>query len=241
MVYPLRTSAGAAAGGVSEASGRTQELPHTADGAGGRRGYLVGRRGTALGTSPPHTRHEKGALGSSLHMTESGASAGSQVRVLYSAAQIHERVREMGLGLARDYQGLNPILVGVLKGASAFHVDLARATPIELELDFVSVSSYASGTAPGRVRLLTDLRSDIRDRHVILCEGVVDSGQTLSMLIDLLRPRGPASLEVATLLDKKPCRQVDVPLRYIGWTAGADFLVGYGLDIAERYRNLPYV
>ena len=174
-------------------------------------------------------------------MIETLTTPETRVRVLHSADQIRDRVREMGLALAKDYRGLNPLLVGVLKGASAFHADLARATPIELELDFVSVSSYGGGTTAGPVRLITDLRTVIRGRHVVLCEAVVDSGRSVAMLLQLLGARGPASLEVATLLDKRPCRDVEVPLSYIGWTAGQEFLVGYGLDVAERHRNLPYV
>lgn len=175
-------------------------------------------------------------------MIESLAASGSRVRVLYSPEQIRDRVRELGLMIARDYQGSNPVLVGVLKGACAFHADLARATPIELEVDFLSVSSYGAGkVSSGQAQLLADLRGEIAGRHVVLCEAVVDSGRSVSMLLDLLGTRRPASLGVATLLDKRPCREVEVPLSYIGWTAGAEFLVGYGLDAAERYRNLPYV
>jgi hypoxanthine phosphoribosyltransferase len=169
-----------------------------------------------------------------------GAPAG--VRLLRSAAQIQQRVRELGLVVARDYQGLEPLFVGVLKGACMFQCDLARATALEVELDFLSVSSYGRELLSNRpVRLLSDLRADIAGRHVLLCEGVVDSGRSLSFVLELLRSRRPASLRVATLLDKRPCRQVDVPLDYVGWKVAADFLVGYGLDAAERYRNLPFV
>jgi hypoxanthine phosphoribosyltransferase len=175
-------------------------------------------------------------------MTPTETAATSRVRVLYSAEQIREKVRELGLAIARDYAGVRPLLVGVLKGACAFHADLARAIPAEVELDFLSVSSYGTGTtSSGSVKLLADLRAEIAGRHVLLCEAVVDSGRSVAMLRDLLRPRGPASLKVAALLDKRPCREVEVPLDYIGWTVGAEFVVGYGLDAAERYRNLPYV
>jgi len=175
-------------------------------------------------------------------MIESLAASESRVRVLYSADRVRDRVREMGLVLARDYDGLRPILVGVLKGACAFHADLARAIPIELELDFVSVSSYGTETvSSGAAHILGDLRSEIAGRHVVLCEAVVDSGRSVSMLLERLGARRPASLKVATLLDKTPCREVEVSLDYVGWTVGAEFVVGYGLDAAERYRNLPYV
>lgn len=175
-------------------------------------------------------------------MTQSLASARTRVRVLYTAEQIRDKVREMGLAVARDYAGLNPMLVGVLKGACMFQADLARATAIELELDFVSVSSYGRGTSSsGAVNLLADLRGDIAGRHVLLCEAVVDSGRSVSMLLQELGGRGPASLKVAALLDKRPRREVEVTVDYAGWTVGPEFVVGYGLDAADRYRNLPYV
>ena len=164
------------------------------------------------------------------------------VRVMYTAQQIGARVREMGLEIARDLPGTRPLFVGVLKGACMFQCDLARATPLEVELDFLSVSSYGSGTtSSGTVHVINDLRGEVTGRHVVLCEGVVDSGLTLSNVLDLLRNRGAASLRVATLLDKVPCRKVQVPIDYVGWKIGSDFVVGYGLDVNERYRNLPYV
>jgi hypoxanthine phosphoribosyltransferase len=164
------------------------------------------------------------------------------IRVLFSAEQIAARVREMGLQIARDYDGLHPMFVGVLKGACMFQCDLARATPMDVELDFLSVSSYgAATTSSGNVRLLADLRANISGRHVILCEGVVDSGLSMSFILDLLRLRNPASLKVATLLDKRPCRRIEVPVDYCGWPIGSEFVIGYGMDAAERYRNLPFV
>jgi len=164
------------------------------------------------------------------------------LRVLFTADQIAARVREMGLELARDFGDKRPLLVGVLKGACMFQCDLARATPIDLEMDFLAVSSYGSGTtSSGRVKLVMDLRTDIAGRHVVLCEGVVDSGQSVQFILDLLRSRGAASLKVATLLDKVPCRTIPVPVDYAGWRIGSEFVIGYGLDAAERYRNLPYV
>ena len=175
----------------------------------------------------------------------SGAVApgtGSVMRVLFTAEQIARRVRELGLELARDYQDKRPLFVGVLKGACMFQCDLARATPIDLDLDFVSVSSYGAGkTSSGNVRLLMDLREDVADRHVVLCEGVVDSGTSVSFVIDILKRRRPASLRVATLLDKVPCRKIQVPVDYSGWKIGREFVVGYGMDDVEKCRNLPYV
>lgn len=164
------------------------------------------------------------------------------IRVLFTAAQIHDRVREMGLELARGLAGKSPLFVGVLKGACMFQMDLARATPLELEMDFLAVASYGSGTvSTGNVQLIMDLRTDIRGRDVVLCEGVVDSGRSVRFILDLLESRGAASIQVATLLDKVPCRKIPVPVDYAGWKIGDEFVIGYGMDAAERYRNLPYV
>ena len=168
--------------------------------------------------------------------------AGRFMRVMFTAEQIARRVRELGLELARDYQDKRPLFVGVLKGACMFQCDLARATPIDLDLDFVSVSSYGAGkTSSGNVRLLMDMREDIADRHVLLCEGVVDSGLSVSFILDVMKRRRPASLKVAALLDKVPCRRNPVPVDYAGWRIGSEFVVGYGMDDIERCRNLPYV
>ncbi|HTR97286.1 MAG TPA: hypoxanthine phosphoribosyltransferase [Candidatus Acidoferrales bacterium] len=168
--------------------------------------------------------------------------ADPSVRVLFTPEQIAQRVREMGVELGRDYEGKRPLFVAVLKGACMFQCDLARATPIDLELDFLAVSSYGAGTtSTGRVQLIMDLRSDIRGRHVVLCEGVVDSGTSVSFILDLLKSRGAASIKVATLLDKEPCRKITVPVDYKGWTIGSEFVIGYGMDVGERYRNLPFV
>ena len=173
---------------------------------------------------------------------EAAAATEPAIRVLFSAEQIAERVREMGLEIARDLAGKNLVYVGVLKGACMFQCDLARATPLDVALDFLSVSSYGAGTtSSGTVRLVSDLRNDIKGAHVVLCEGVVDSGLTLSFILELLRSRGAASVRVATLLDKVPCRKIQVPVDYAGWRIGAEFVIGYGMDAAERYRNLPFV
>jgi hypoxanthine phosphoribosyltransferase len=164
------------------------------------------------------------------------------VRVLFTQEQIHRRVREMGLEVAREMPTRKPLFVGVLKGACMFQCDLARATPLDVELDFMAVSSYGSGTASsGNVRMIMDMSRDIKDRHVVLCEGVVDSGTSLKFILELIEARGAASIKVATLLDKVPCRKHPVPVDYAGWRIGSEFVVGYGMDVAERYRNLPYV
>jgi hypoxanthine phosphoribosyltransferase len=162
--------------------------------------------------------------------------------MLFSPEQIAARVREMGLDVARRLGDTRPLFVGVLKGACMFQCDLARATPIDLDLDFLSVSSYGAGTTTtGTVRILADLREDITGRDIVLCEGVVDSGISLTAIRNLLDSRGAKSIQVAALLDKVPCRKVQVPIDFTGWRIGTEFVVGYGMDAAERYRNLPYV
>lgn len=177
-------------------------------------------------------------------MTESPTLMEPSVRVRFSAEEIAVRVREMGLELARDLgaRTKSPMFVGVLKGACVFLADIARATPLDVQFDFVTLSSYGDGTtSSGNVRLESDLRNDIAGRHVVVCEGVVDSGRSLTFLIDLLRQRNPASIQVATLLDKVPCRKIPVPVDYAGWAIGDEFVIGYGMDYGEKYRNLPYV
>jgi hypoxanthine phosphoribosyltransferase len=171
-----------------------------------------------------------------------GTATEPAIRVMFDREQIATRVREMGLEIARDHGDQAPVFVGVLKGACMFQCDLARATPLEVTLDFLSVSSYGAGTtSSGSVRMISDLRGDVTGRQIVLCEGVVDSGLTLSFIIEHLRTRGAAGVKVATLLDKVPCRKIQVPVDYAGWRIGAEFVVGYGMDAAERYRNLPYV
>lgn len=168
----------------------------------------------------------------------------SKLRVMFTNEQIAARVREMGLEVARDLGGLtrSPVYVGVLKGACMFQCDLARATPLDVELDFISVSSYGAGTtSSGHVKLISGLRNDIAGRHVVLCEGVVDSGMSLQFIMEHLRGLGPASVKVATLLDKVPCRKIPVPVDLAGWRIQDEFVVGYGMDVSERYRNLPFV
>ncbi len=165
-----------------------------------------------------------------------------KITVLFSAEEIARRVREMGAEISSDYGDSCPILVGVLKGAFVMLSDLSRAMNIPHEVDFLRAASYGSGTtSSGRVEIVHDLRADIRGRHVILVEGVVDSGLTLGHLISTMKQRAPASLKVATLLDKAPCRKVDIKPDYAGFVIGDEFVIGYGMDVAERFRSLPYV
>ncbi len=174
---------------------------------------------------------------------EAGPSADANLGgVVVTQAQLETRIAELGAQLTADYEGRAPLLVGVLKGAFVFMSDLARAIRLPLEFDFMAVSSYGSATkTSGVVRIVKDLDLDLTGRHVLLVEDIVDSGLTLSYLRRNLAARGPASLEVCALLVKDGLQRSDPELRYVGFTIPPDFVVGYGLDVAERYRNLPYV
>jgi hypoxanthine phosphoribosyltransferase len=155
---------------------------------------------------------------------------------------LQARIAELGAQITADYEGRPPLLVGVLKGAFLFMSDLARHIRLPVEFDFMAISSYGSATkASGVVRIVKDLDLDLSDRHVLVVEDIVDSGLTLAYLRRNLLARGPASLEVCALLVKDGLQKTDPDLRYVGFSIPPDFVVGYGLDVAERYRNLPYV
>ena len=162
--------------------------------------------------------------------------------VVVTAEQLEERIAALGKEITEDYQGRAPLLVGVLKGAFMFMSDLARAVALPVEFDFMAVSSYGSATkTSGVVRIVTDLDIDLSGRDVILVEDIVDSGLTLSYVRKNLLARGPASLEVCALLVREGLQKRDPELRYVGFHIPPDFVIGYGLDIGERYRNLPFV
>ena len=162
--------------------------------------------------------------------------------VVVSEEALQARIRELGEQLTADYEGRAPLLVGVLKGAFMFMADLARVVHLPVEFDFMAVSSYGSATkTSGVVRIVKDLDLDLTGRDVLLVEDIVDSGLTLSYVRRNLEARQPASLEVCALLVKEGLQRSDPQLRYVGFTIPPTFVVGYGLDVAERYRNLPYV
>ena len=163
--------------------------------------------------------------------------------VVVSEHQLRTRIAELGRQITDDYQERSPLLlVGVLKGAFVFMSDLARAISLPVEFDFMAVSSYGSATkTSGVVRIVKDLDLDLTGRHVLLVEDIVDSGLTLSYVRKNLRSRNPASLEVCALLVRKGLQKHDPDLRYVGFEIPSDFVIGYGLDIDERYRNLPFV
>jgi hypoxanthine phosphoribosyltransferase len=162
--------------------------------------------------------------------------------ILVQPDELAHRVRELGAQISADYAGKDVLLVGVLKGAVFFLADLMRQLDVECEVDFMAVSSYGSSTdSSGVVRILKDLDASIEGRDVLIVEDIVDSGLTLSYLFRMLGARSPASLEVCALLTKPDRREVDMPIRYVGFEIPNRFAIGYGLDHAERYRNLPYV
>lgn len=162
--------------------------------------------------------------------------------VVTDRQQIADRVGELGEQITKDYEDEPPLLICVLKGAFIFLADLVREISLPLEVDFMAVSSYGASTkSSGVVRIVKDLEVDIRDRHVLVIEDIVDSGLTLNYLSRNLRARGPASLEVCAMYVRQGNQKVNQPLRYVGFEIPPSFVLGYGLDVAERFRNLPYV
>ncbi len=165
-----------------------------------------------------------------------------QMDVLFTAEQIRERVGELAAQLAADFDGETPILVGMLKGSFIFIADLSRALTIPHHIDFMAIAAYGSGRSPsGAVRLLKDLSVNITGRAVLVVEDIIDSGMTLAYIRRILEARQPKRLAVVSLLDKRVRRKSEVPIEYVGFEVGDGFVVGYGLDLAERYRHLPYI
>jgi len=175
--------------------------------------------------------------------TEEGVSTDGGVgAILIDEETLQQRVRDLGAEISLDYAGREVLLIGVLKGAVFFMADLMRELTIPCEIDFMAISSYGAGTdSSGVVRILKDLDLNIADRHVLVVEDIIDSGLTLSYLVRSLSARKPATVEICALLTKPERREVNVPVRYVGFEIPNEFVIGYGLDFAERYRNLPYV
>jgi hypoxanthine phosphoribosyltransferase len=160
--------------------------------------------------------------------------------VLITSQEIEDKVREIGARITEDYRGEKPLLIGILRGAVVIMSDLMRHIDLQCELDFMDISSYGTGTSSsGVVRILKDLEEDITDRHVLIVEDIIDTGLTLSYLLRSLQARKPASLEICALLSKPSRRRVDLDVRYLGFEVPDEFVVGYGLDYAGAYRNLP--
>lgn len=163
-------------------------------------------------------------------------------KAVVSGERLAQRVQELGKEITVDYEGRPPLLVGVLKGAMVFMADLARAIDLPVEMDFMAVASYGAATkSSGVVRIVKDLDMDLSGRHVLVVEDIVDSGLTLSYLRRNLAARGPATLEICALLVKEGLQRAPLDLRYVGFEIPPRFVVGYGLDVAERYRNLPEI
>jgi hypoxanthine phosphoribosyltransferase len=162
--------------------------------------------------------------------------------VLFSAEQIEARVQELGAEISRDYAGRDLVMAGILRGAAFFLVDLTRALSIPVAVDFIAISSYgAASKGSGAVRILKDLEEEIAGRDVLVVEDIVDTGLTLGYLLQVLRARRPASLKICAFLDRSARRIVDHPVAYRGFDVPDRFVVGYGLDYHQRYRNLPYI
>lgn len=163
-------------------------------------------------------------------------------KILLSTEQLQARIKEMGQQISQDYAGKEILMIGVLRGAVIFMADLARAIEIPAAIDFMAVSSYGLGTSSsGTVRILKDLDEDIEGKHLLVVEDIIDSGLTLKYLLENLNSRKPASIKLCTLLNKPDRRKVEVNIDYNGFTIPDYFVVGYGLDYAEKYRNLPFV
>ena len=176
-------------------------------------------------------------------LEEYGELAAEIKEILIPAAELQAKVRQLGQAISQDYTGRSPLMVGVLKGVVLFIADLLRAVTIPVEVDFLAVSSYSSEARAksGLVRLEKDLETSITGRHVLFVEDVIDTGLTLNYLLRNLRARQPASLEVCVLFNKAENRLIDIPIKYKGFDLPDRFVVGYGLDYQEKYRNLPFV
>ena len=162
--------------------------------------------------------------------------------VLITEDQLRVRIAELGKELAKDYENKTPVFIGVLKGAVMFFADMTRATPIPCEYDFMAVSSYGAATiSSGNIKLVKDISINIKGRHVVILEDILDTGHTLNFVIQHLLEMEPASLKICTLLDKPERRQAPISADYIGFTIPNKFVVGYGLDYNEVYRNIPYI
>ena len=174
-------------------------------------------------------------------MAEAKIAGAALRRVVFTSDDIARRVRELGREITDWYLDGDLVVIGLLKGSFVFASDLIRTIERPLQVDFLRVASYGSEkVSSGTVRLVCDLETELRDKHALVVEDIVDSGTTLSQVLDLIRQRGPRTVEVCTLLDKKKA-ELPFPIRFVGFTAPREFLVGYGLDHAENFRHLPYI
>lgn len=162
-------------------------------------------------------------------------------RILFSEEQLATRVAELGRQISADYRGKQPLFVGILRGCILFYSDLMKNISVDCNMDFMCLSSYAGTSSTGQVRTMLDLRESIKGRHVVVVEDIVDTGLTLEYLMTNLKSRGAASIEICCLLDKPCNRKAEIHPKYVGFTVENEFVIGYGLDYNELYRNLPYI
>lgn len=162
-------------------------------------------------------------------------------RIMYSKEQLAERIAELGREISADYKGKQPLFVGILRGCIMFYADLLREVSVDCTMDFMCLSSYSGTSSTGEVRTMLDLRESIKGRHVVIVEDIVDTGLTLDYLMQNLKSRGAASIEICCLLDKPANRKAEVHPKYVGFEIENEFVIGYGLDYDELYRNLPYI
>lgn len=163
-------------------------------------------------------------------------------KILKTETEIKEKIKQLGEQISKDYEGKNPVMICILKGGIVFLSDLMRNISIQVELDFMSLSSYGDSTkSSGVVRIKKDIDVDISNRDVIIVEDIVDSGLTLKYLNEYFMQHNPASVKICTLLDKPKAHKIDIKIDYVGFEVGNEFVVGYGLDYAQKYRNLPYI
>ena len=162
-------------------------------------------------------------------------------KILINDTQLKDKVIELGKNISDDYKGLSPVFITVLRGSIIFLCDLIREVKIPISLDFLSVSSYTGQSHTGVVRIIKDLDENIENKHVILIEDIIDTGLTLNYIVGMLQERKPASIKVCALLDKKVRRIIDIPIEYKGFEIPDEFVVGYGMDYNQQYRNLPFI
>lgn len=162
-------------------------------------------------------------------------------KVLISKEAIQKRVKELGEQITRDYAGKEPVIICMLKGAVYFFTDLTRNIDLPINIEFARLSSYRNGTVSGQMQVVSDITADISGKHVLIVEDIIDSGKTLAFFVEMLKIKNPASIKICALTDKKERREADIEADYVGFDVPNTFVIGYGLDYAEKYRELPYV
>ena len=162
-------------------------------------------------------------------------------KVLISKEAIQKRVKELGEQITRDYAGKEPVIICMLKGAVYFFTDLTRNIDLPINIEFARLSSYRNGTVSGQMQVVSDITADISGKHVLIVEDIIDSGKTLAFFVEMLKTKNPASIKICALTDKKERREADIEADYVGFDVPNTFVIGYGLDYAEKYRELPYV